>query len=139
MNDCFVVTSRIVNRVCATSGKNDTIHAMDEVRKKPVRLTRAGRTAILKALADPRRFELLERIAAASCPMACMDVRDALAVSPATLSHHIKELETAGLIQVRREGKYHYLSLRPAVLDSIIEILNGLKAKACPDRATARI
>src|SRR5579884_3197314 len=68
MNDCFVVTSRIVNRVCATSGKNDTIHAMDEVPKKPVRLTRAGRTAILKALADPRRFELLERIAAASCP-----------------------------------------------------------------------
>ena len=98
---------------------------------KSARLTRARRTAIFKALADPKRFELLERIARASCPMACSVVRPALAISPATLSHHIKELETAGLIQVTREGKFHFLSLRPGVLDALIGTLTQLRPEGC--------
>src|SRR5437762_10947154 len=57
---------------------------------------------ILKALADPTRLELLQRIAKANCPLGCSDIRPALAKSAATLSHHIKELETAGLIEVTR-------------------------------------
>ena len=59
-----------------------------------VKLTRARRTAILKALADPRRFELLVRIAGAQCPLSCAEAGTALPISAATLSHHIKELET---------------------------------------------
>ena len=69
---------------------------------KPARLTRARRAAVLKALADPRRFELLERIAKAGCPLGCTQARAALPISAATLSHHIRELETAGLIEIRR-------------------------------------
>lgn len=99
---------------------------------KPIRLTRARRTAILKALADPRRFELLERIARAGCPFACAQARAALPISAATLSHHIKELETAGLIDVRREGKFHYLTLRPGVLDALAAQLTALEPTACP-------
>ena len=104
---------------------------------KPARLSRARRAAILKALADPKRFELLERIAKASCPLACSAVRPALAISPATLSHHMKELETAGLIQVTREGKFHFLTLRPGVLDSLISCLGQLRPEGCaaPPRA----
>ena len=98
---------------------------------KPARLTRARRTAILKALADPKRFELLERIAKASCPLACAVVRPALAISPATLSHHMKELETAGLIEISREGKFHFLSLRPGVLDALIASLAALRPEGC--------
>jgi ArsR family transcriptional regulator, arsenate/arsenite/antimonite-responsive transcriptional repressor len=86
---------------------------------RAARLTRARRTAILKALADPRRFELVERIAKANCPLGCAQALAALPISAATLSHHIKELETAGLIQVRREGKFHFLTLRPGVLESL--------------------
>ena len=101
------------------------------ISAKSARLSRARRTAILKALADPKRFELLERIARASCPMACSVVRPALAISPATLSHHIRELETAGLIQVTREGKFHFLSLRPGVLDALIGSLSQLRPEGC--------
>ena len=72
---------------------------------KTPRLTRARRTAILKALAAPRRFELLERISKASCPLGCAQARAALPISAATLSHHIKELETAGLIHIRPVAK----------------------------------
>jgi ArsR family transcriptional regulator, arsenate/arsenite/antimonite-responsive transcriptional repressor len=95
--------------------------------KKKSKLTRTQRTAILKALADPRRFELLEKIARAGCPLGCAQARAALPISAATLSHHIKELETAGLIEVRREGKFHFLSLRPGVIESLITILGALE------------
>ncbi len=99
---------------------------------KAIRLSSARRTAILKALADPRRFELLERIAKAGCPLGCAEARAALPISAATLSHHIKELETAGLINVRREGKFHFLTLKPGVLKGIIDILAALETDPCP-------
>jgi ArsR family transcriptional regulator len=101
---------------------------------KPARLTRAQRTAILKALSDPKRFELLERIARASCPLGCTVAREALAISPATLSHHIKELQTSGLIDVRREGKFHFLSMKPGVLEALAAHLQSLSPAACPTR-----
>jgi ArsR family transcriptional regulator, arsenate/arsenite/antimonite-responsive transcriptional repressor len=105
-----------------------------DIAQKPARLTRARRTAILKALADPRRFELVERIARAQCPLGCADALTALAVSPATLSHHVKELETAGLIEVRREGKFAYLSLRPGVLAALAGSLASLETTGCTTR-----
>jgi ArsR family transcriptional regulator, arsenate/arsenite/antimonite-responsive transcriptional repressor len=101
---------------------------------RPARLTTARRTAILKALADPRRFELIEKIAKANCPLGCAQARAALPISAATLSHHIKELETAGLIDVRREGRFHFLSLRPGVLQSIADGLAALDTSSCVAR-----
>ena len=98
------------------------------------RLTRAQRTALLKALADPKRFELLERISRASCPLGCTDAREALAISPATLSHHIKELQTSGLIDVRREGKFHFLSIKAGVLEALAASLQSLSPTPCPTR-----
>jgi ArsR family transcriptional regulator len=92
----------------------------------------ARRTAILKALADPRRFELLERIARAGCPLGCAEARAALPISAATLSHHIKELEAAGLIDIRREGKFHFLTLRPGVLKGLTTLLDALESDASP-------
>jgi len=108
--------------------------ALKEPSSKTVRLTRARRAAILKALADPRRYELLERIAKAACPLGCADALAALPITAATLSHHIKELETAGLIQIRREGRFHYLTLRPGVLEAIAATLESLGNSGCATR-----
>ena len=101
---------------------------------KPIRLTRARRTSILKALADPRRFELLERIGKAGCPLGCAQALAALPISAATLSHHIKELEKAGLIHVRREGKFHFLTLRAGVLQAVAGSLAALANPVCGPR-----
>lgn len=98
-------------------------------------LSRARCTALLKALADPKRFELLERIARATCPLGCMEARAALKIAPATLSHHIKELETAGLIDVRREGKFHFLSLRAGVLGALAATLTSMAPEVCASGA----
>jgi len=95
------------------------------------RLARARRTAILKALADPHRFHLVEQIARAGCPLGCAQARSALAISPATLSHHVKELEAAGLIKVERAGKFHFLSLCPGVLESLIATFDALIRPSC--------
>lgn len=100
-------------------------------KKSPRKLSAVRRTAILKALADPRRFELLEKIVKAGCPLGCAQARAALPISAATLSHHIKELETAGLIIVRHEGKFHFLTLKPGVLKGIIDILAALDTDPC--------
>ena len=108
------------------------------VTARSPRLTRARRTAILKALADPKRFELLERLAKAPCALSCSEMLPALAISPATLSHHLKELEIAGLIAVRREGKFHLMSLRPQALEALIETLDRLRAGACAATASFR-
>lgn len=115
------------------SGSPDDV-AATQPEKKSIRLTRARRAAILKALADPRRFELLERIAKNACPLGCAEARAALPISAATLSHHVKELEVAGLIEVRREGKFHYLSLRPGVLEALASTLAGLERSGCAIR-----
>jgi ArsR family transcriptional regulator len=66
---------------------------------------------ISKALADPRRFDILRRIADED-ELACSDIRSQLPISAATLSHHIRELANAGLIEVRRGSKFMYMKLR---------------------------
>ena len=101
---------------------------------KPMRLTRARHAAIFKALADPHRFQLLQQIAKAGCPLGCSQALSALSISPATLSHHVKELETAGLIEIRRAGKFAYLTLRPGVLEAVAASLSALETVGCPRR-----
>ena len=73
---------------------------------------------IAKALADPRRHEILKQIGAKSSGVACTDLRECQPVTAATLSHHMKELEAAGLITIVRRGKFASLMLRRDVLEA---------------------
>lgn len=65
---------------------------------------------ISKALADPTRMEILERIAGAE-ELGCSVLAGDCAVSQPTISHHLKELSTAGLIRARRDGKFYFYRL----------------------------
>jgi ArsR family transcriptional regulator len=78
---------------------------------------------IAKALADPRRYEILRRLGDHEKALACGAVLECLEISPATLSHHMKELKTAGLVQQVRKGKFvSYLPQRD-VLEAYFERL----------------
>ena len=80
------------------------------------RLTSRQFELIAKALADPRRMALLETIAGerATCP--CARLTDLFPVSKATISHHIKELVRAGLVEARREGQFLHCEVRREVM-----------------------
>lgn len=87
-----------------------------------VELTEEQIHLIAKALADPRRYDLLRQIG--SCEsMPCSAIQELHPVSAATLSHHMKELETAGLVLVTREGKFVSYVLRRDVLQAYTEAL----------------
>lgn len=68
---------------------------------------------ISRALSDPRRFEILKHIAAKPAA-ACADLRCTFPITAATLSHHLKELESAGLIEIARRGKFADLTFQRA-------------------------
>jgi len=63
-----------------------------------------------RALADPRRMEILQRIAGEK-DVACAALTNECRVSQPTISHHLKELSTAGLIKPRREAKFCFYHL----------------------------
>ena len=81
--------------------------------------------AISKALSDPRRYEILRKIATAR-ECTCVELRDAFPIAAATMSHHLKELESAGLISIGREGKFALPTFRREVWKSYLAKLTEL-------------
>jgi ArsR family transcriptional regulator len=81
--------------------------------------------AICRALADPRRFAIFEQVAAAD-GMACSALREHQVISPATISHHMKELNEAGLVEIKREGRNSNLFLCRPVFDAYLKRLAAL-------------
>ena len=89
------------------------------------KLTDEEMQAIARALADPRRFAILQQIARNEVtPCGSLDQQKVL--SPATISHHIKELADAGLIDVQREGRCASLSLHRDTWNAYLAQLSKL-------------
>jgi len=95
-------------------------------KEEAASITPSQRLAILKALGDPRRLEIIERLSQCTQCTACSSLRECLPISAATLSHHLKELETAGLISIERDGKFANITLRRDIWQAFLADLQRL-------------
>ena len=72
---------------------------------------------IAKALADSNRVKILRQVGSQHrVPLS--DVLERLAISGATLSHHIRALEATGLIVISREQNSAFLTIRREIVSA---------------------
>ncbi len=76
-------------------------------------------------LADPTRLRLLSLIAAAGEACAACDLVEPLGVSQPTVSHHLKVLREAGLVESRRDGRWVYYRPVPERLSILSRALGA--------------
>lgn len=78
----------------------------------------------LRVLADPARLRLINLIAARAENGSCVcDLTEVLGLSQPTVSHHLKVLVEAGLLQREQRGRWAFFRLRPEPLELLSEAL----------------
>jgi ArsR family transcriptional regulator, arsenate/arsenite/antimonite-responsive transcriptional repressor len=80
---------------------------------------------IAHALSDPTRLRIFETIAAKE-EVNCSDLTSRHDLAPGTVSHHLKTLSDAGLIESHREGQFIYNRAIPAALAEYAEAIGCL-------------
>lgn len=97
----------------------------DGLLAAPLGWTDASRLAdTLRALADPARLRLLSLIAAQPNDQACVcDLTEPLGLSQPTVSHHLKVLHEAGLLEREQRGRWAFYRLRSEALGRLREAL----------------
>ena len=74
---------------------------------------------VFKALSDPARVKVISMLAAAGEPVCACEFTPALGLSQATVSHHLKRLTEAGLLDREQRGKWAYFSLNQEALEQL--------------------
>ncbi len=89
---------------------------------------------VFKALGDPVRLRLLSMIASRAGGEICVcDLTPAFDLSQPTISHHLKLLRQAGLIDSERRGTWVYYRLLPAMTDRLAAILSRRAGEPLPE------
>jgi ArsR family transcriptional regulator len=89
----------------------------------------AGR---LKALSDPMRLRLLSVVASHAGGEACVcDLSVGIELSQPTISHHLKVLRTAGLLDSQRRGSWVYCRVVPEALQQLSHLLGADSVVGC--------
>lgn len=84
---------------------------------------------VLAALADPVRLRIVSMLAAAPDGAACgCDLETPLDLSQPTVSHHLKILREAGIVEGNRQGRWVYYSVVPERLEELREALTPVAA-----------
>lgn len=94
--------------------------------------------AVLKVIADPTRLRLLSLVASEPDGEACIcNLTEPVALSQPTVSHHMKVLVEAGLLDREQRGKWAYYRLVPGALDALAGLVGTIATPARPTAAAA--
>lgn len=74
---------------------------------------------VFKALADPARVRIVNVLATSGEPVCVCNLIEPLGLSQPTVSHHLKKLTEAGLLEREQRGKWAYFSLRPEAIEKL--------------------
>jgi ArsR family transcriptional regulator, arsenate/arsenite/antimonite-responsive transcriptional repressor len=108
----------------------DTVTCCPPLSARPLSQTQADQVApLLKALADPVRLRLMSLVASHAGGEACVcDLNDAFDLSQPTISHHLKVLHEAGLLDRSKRGVWVYYRARTEALASLAALIGNAPA-----------
>jgi ArsR family transcriptional regulator, arsenate/arsenite/antimonite-responsive transcriptional repressor len=90
----------------------------------------AATAELFRALSDPSRVRIVNILAGADGQVCACEFEPALGLSQPTVSHHLKKLTDAGLIEREQRGKWAYFSLNRDAVDKLAAIAD-LKGACC--------
>jgi ArsR family transcriptional regulator len=93
--------------------------------------------AVFKALGDPVRLRLLSLIASQPGQLCVCELTPAFDLSQPTISHHLKLLRQAGLLDCERRGTWVYYWVRPESVDRLASVLTRPDGVPVPGSITA--
>ena len=82
----------------------------------------AATAALFRALSDPARVRIVNMLATSGEPVCVCHLIDPLGLSQPTVSHHLKKLTDAGLLEREQRGKWAYFSLRPEAVETLAAV-----------------
>jgi ArsR family transcriptional regulator len=96
------------------------------VVEAPLSMGDAGALAsMLQVLADPARLRLVSIIAAQPDGEACVcNLTGPLGLSQPTVSHHLKKLHEAGILEREQRGRWVFYALRRGALDRVASVFS---------------
>src|SRR5690242_6410948 len=90
----------------------------------------ASTAALFKALGDPARVRIVNLLAAQGGEVCACEFEPALGLSQPTVSHHLKKLTDAGLLEREQRGKWAYFSINPEAASRLTSLVD---LKEAPD------
>ena len=90
--------------------------------------------ALFKALGDPARVRIVNLLASSSGSVCACEFEPALGLSQPTVSHHLKKLTDAGLLEREQRGKWAYFSINPeaaAKLAGLVDLQEARHVDRC--------
>ena len=82
---------------------------------------------ISKALGDRHRLDILQHITKKGGCAQCAEIHEIIDLAQPSISHHVKILSEAGLIEAEKEGRHFKYTLNVSVLDNYMKFLQKLK------------
>ena len=104
-----------------------TVACCSPLVQEPISEEQAEKIApLLKAIADPVRLRLLSLVASHAEGEACVcDLNEAFALSQPTISHHLKVLHAAGLLDRSKRGVWVYYKVNDEAMAGLAALIGG--------------